>query len=295
MKLTTLSLRRPVAVTVLVVATFFTGLFSLTQLDVNYLPNISYPMVKIHVWWRGATADDIETNVADPLEEVIATVDGLDYLESSSIEGMYTLLINFSYDVNVEVAFQDVVAAMGRVTKKLPRGMDPPVIIKADPSQLPVMEIMFSSEEHDLVWLREWADTWLIDRLATVKGTAGAEIVGGMKREIRIHLDPERLQAYKLSPAQVAKALYEENLETFAGRVTIEPREIIARTMGEFENLKEIENVVVARDSSGEEIYIKDVAKVEDSHEEMRIQTYFEGKPCIEFKVLKQYAANAVS
>ncbi len=295
MKLTTLSLKRPVAVTVLIVATFFTGLFALTQLDVNYLPNISYPMVKIHVWWRGATADDIETNVADPLEEVIATVDGLDYLESSSIEGMYTLLINFSYDVNVEVAFQDVVAAMGRVTKKLPRGMDPPVIIKADPSQLPVMEIMFTSEEHDLVWLREWADTWLIDRLATVKGTAGAEIVGGMEREIRVHLDPERLQAYKLSPARVAKALYEENLETFAGRVTIEPREIIARTMGEFDNLEEIENVVVALDSSGEEVYIKDIARVEDSHEEMRIQTYFEGKPCIEFKVLKQYAANAVS
>ena len=295
MKLTTLSLKRPVAVTVLVVATFFTGLFSLTQLDVNYLPNISYPMVKIHAWWRGATADDIETNVADPLEEVIATVDGLDYLESSSIEGMYTLLINFSYDVDVEVAFQDVVAAMGRVNKKLPRGMDPPVIIKADPSQLPVMEIMFTSDEHDLVWLREWADTWLIDRLATVKGTAGAEIVGGMEREIRIHLDPERLQAYKLSPARVAKALYEENLETFAGRVTIEPREIIARTMGEFENLKEIKNVVVALGPDGEEIYIKDVGKVEDSHEEMRVQTYFQGKPCIEFKVLKQYAANAVS
>ena len=295
MKITTTSLKRPVALTVLVIATFFTGLFSLTQLDVNYLPNISYPMVKIHVWWRGATADDIETNVADPLEEVIATVDGLDYLESSSIEGMYTLLVNFSYDVDVEVAFQDVVAAMGRVTKKLPRDMDPPVIIKADPSQLPVIEIMITSDEHDLVWLREWADTWLIDRLATVKGTAGAELVGGMEREIRVHLDPERLQAYKLSSARVVRALFEENLETFAGRVTIEPREIIARTMGEFDNLEEIKNVVVALGPNKEEIYIKDIARVEDAHKEMRIYTYFEGKPCIEFKVLKQYAANAVS
>ncbi len=294
MKLTSLSLKRPVAVTVLVVAVFFVGLFSLTQLDVNYLPNISYPMVKVHVWWRGATADDIETNVADPLEEVISTVDGLDYIESSSIEGMYTLLINFAYDVNVEVAFQDVVAAMGRVTKKLPKGMDPPVIIKADPSQLPVIEVMLTSDEHDLVWLREWADTWLIDRIATVKGTAGAEIVGGMEREIRIHLDPERLQAYKLSPARVAKALYNENQETFAGRVTIESREIITRTMGEFEDLKEIEDVVVALTANGDKVFIKDLAKVEDSHKEMRIHTYFDGKPCIEFKVLKQYAANAV-
>ena len=295
MKITAAALRRPVAVTVLVVATFATGLFSLSRLDVNYLPDISYPMVKVHIWWRGATADDIETNVADPLEEVIATVDGLDYIESSSIEGMYTLLVNFSYGVNVEVAFQDVVAAMGRVTKKLPKGMDPPVIIKADPSQLPVIEVMLTADEHDLVWLREWAETWLVDRLGTVAGTAGAEVVGGMEREIRIHLDPSRLQAYKLSPARVAKALHEENLETFAGRITIEPREIIARTMGEFETLEEIENVVVARGPGGEEVRIKDVAKVEDSHEEMRVNTHFNGKPCVEFKVLKQYAANAVT
>lgn len=295
MRITAAALKRPVAVTVLSIAVLAAGLFSLTQLDVNYLPDISYPMVKIHIWWRGATADDIEDNIADPLEEVIATVDDLDYIESSSTEGMYTLLANFFYGVDVEVAFQDVVAAMGRVTKKLPRDMDPPIIIKADPSQLPVIEFMITSDKHDLVWLREWADEWLVDRLMAVPGTAGAEIVGGLKREIRVHLDPDRLQAYNLSPGRVAKALYEENLETFAGRVTIEPREIIARTMGEFESLEEIEDVVVGIGAGGEEIYVKDIARVEDQHEEMRIDTHFNGQPCVEYKVLKQYAANAVT
>ncbi len=295
MRITAIALKRPVAVTVLTIAALAAGLFSLTQLDVNYLPDISYPMVKIHIWWRGATADDIENNIADPLEEVIATVDDLDYMESSSIEGMYTLLVNFKYGVDVEVAFQDVVAAMGRVTKKLPRDMDPPIIIKADPSQLPVLEVMLTSDEHDLVWLREWADEWLIDRLTAVPGSAGAEVVGGLQREIRVHLDPERLQAYKISPAWVAKALHEENIETFAGRVTIELREIIVRPMGEFENLEEIENVVVAISPDGEKVYVKDVARVEDSHAEMRVDTHFNGQPCVEFKVLKQYAANAVT
>jgi hydrophobe/amphiphile efflux-1 (HAE1) family protein len=295
MKITAEALKRPVAVTVLTIAIFVTGLFSIGQLDVNYLPDISYPMVKIHCWWRGATADDIETNVADPMEEIIATVDGLDYLESSSIEGMYTLLVNFTYGVNVEVAFQDVIAAMGRVAKRLPRDMDPPVVIKADPSQLPVMEIMITTDRHDPVWLRDWAENWLLDRLTTVAGTAGAEIVGGLEREIRIHLDPKRLQAYKVTPAHVTKVLYEENLQMFAGRVTIEPREIIARTIGEFESLEEIENVVIALGPLGEKVYVRDVATVEDSHEELRIDTHFDGKPCIEFKVLKQYAANAVT
>lgn len=295
MKLTATILKRPVAITVLSVAVFLTGLFSLTQLDINYLPNISYPMVKIHIWWRGATPDDIETNIADPVEQIIATVDDLDYLESSSIEGMYTLLVNFQYGVDVEVAFQDVVAAMGRVTKNLPKDMDPPVIIKADPTQLPAIMVMLTSDRHNSTELRDWADVWLAERLATVPGTAGTEIVGGKEREIRVHLDPQRLQAYNLSTADVAKALYQENIETFAGRVTIEPREIIARIMGEFESLAEIEDVVVALGPSGEEVYIKDLATVEDAHQEQRIITHFDGKPCVQVKVLKQYAANAVN
>lgn len=295
MKLTATALKRPVAITVLTIAVFFTGLFSLTQLDVNYLPDISYPMVKIHIWWRGATPDDIETNIADPLEQIIATVDDLDYLESSSIEGMYTLLVNFQYGVDVEVAFQDVVAAMGRVNKKLPPNMDPPVIIKADPSQLPAIEVMITSDRLNSTQLRDWAEIWLSDRLATVSGTAGTEIVGGKEREIRVHLDQRRLQAYNLSTAQVAKVLYEENLQTFAGRVTIEPREIIARIMGEFETLEEIENVVVALGENKEKIYIKDLATVKDSHMEQRIITHFNGKSCVQLKILKQYAANSVN
>jgi len=295
MRLTETALKRPVAVTVLTLAALAVGFFSLTQLDINYLPDISYPMVKIHIWWRGATADDIEQNVADPLEEVIATVDDLDYIESSSMEGMYTLLVNFKYGAEVEVAFQDVVAAMGRVTKRLPRDIDPPVIIKADPSQLPVIEVLLTSDVHDRVWLRKWAEEWLVDRLVSVEGTAGAEVVGGLEREIRIHLDPERLQAYQLTPGQLTKVLYDQNLETFAGRLTVETREIIARTMGEFESLEEIRNVVVMVKPSGEKVYLRDVARVEDSHKEMRISTHYNGKPCVEFKVLKQYSANALT
>ena len=295
MKITGAALNRPVAVTVLTIAILITGIFSIYQLDVNYLPNISYPMVKIYIWWRGATPEDIETNIADPLEEILATVDDLDYLESSSIEGMYVLMVNFRYGVEVEVAYQDVIAAMGRVAKRLPRDIDPPAIVKADPAQLPVIELMISSDQRNMVWLREWSETWLLDRLTTVPGTAGAEVVGGQIREIRVHLDPSRLQAYKISTAQVAKALHEENLQTFAGRITIEPREIIARTMGEYESLEEIRNVVVKIGIKGEKVYLKDIAKVEDSHEEMRIDTHYNGKPCIEYKVLKQYAANAVT
>jgi len=293
MRITAATLRRPIAAGVLAVSVFVVGLFSLTQLDVDYLPEIIYPMIKIHIWWRGATPDEIDTNIADPIERVLATVDNLDYLESSSIEGMYTLLVNFQYGVDVEEAYQDVITALGRVARQLPPDMDPPVIIKADPSQLPVMQVTVSSPQRDLVWLRDWCDNWLQDRIITVPGTAGVEIVGGLKREIRVHLDPDRLRAVGLSPARIAKVLYEENRETFAGRVTVENREIIARTMGEFESLDEIRNVVVSRNEH-RLVYLKDVATVEDFHEEARVITRFNGENCVSLSVLKQAEANTV-
>ena len=295
MKITRAALKRPVAVAVLTLAAAAVGLFSLKNLAVDYLPQVTYPMIKVHIWWPGATPDEIETNVAEPIERVMATVDNLDYIESSSIEGMYTLLVNFQYGVNVEAAYQDVLAAMGRVARKLPTGMDPPVVIKADPSQLPVMQITLSSDRHDLVWLRDWADNWLTDRVTAVPGTAGVEVVGGLKREIRVLLDPQRLSAYGVSPVRVARLLTDENQEMFAGRVTVENREIIARTMGEFESLAEIENLVAARGRNGEPVYLKDLAVVEDGHEEMRVNTRFNGDPCVKLSVMKQAEANTVA
>ena len=295
MRITAIAMKRPVAITVMVLAAIALGLFGLSQLDVDYLPDITYPMIKIHIWWSGATPDEIETNIAEPIERVMATVDNLDYLESSSIEGMYTLLVNFRYGVHVEDAFQDVASAMGRAARQLPPDMDPPLIIKADPSLLPVIQVTITSDSRDLVWLREWADKWLIDQLVTVPGTAGVEIVGGLKREIRVHLDAQRMSAYNLSPDRIVKVLYEENREMFAGRVTVENREIIARTMGEFESLTEIEYVVVAQSPEGEKVYLKDVATVEDSHEEMRVNTRFNGETCIKLNILKQAEANTVA
>ncbi len=295
MKITATTLKRPIAAMVLGIAVFATGVFSLANLEVDYLPELTYPMVRIHIWWSGATPEEIETNIADPLEQVMATVDNLDYLESTSTEGMYTLLVNFQYGVRLEDAYQDVMAIMGRVARQLPPDIDAPVVMKADPSQSPIIEVTLSSDQRDLVWLRDWADNWLVERITAVPGTAGVEVIGGLKREIRVHLDPRRLQAYALSPALIARVLHEENVQSFAGRVTIESREIIARTMGEFESVEEIENVVIARGPAGEKVYLRDVASVEDSHEEMRVNTRFNGQPCVKLAVLKQAAANTVT
>ena len=293
MKLTHYAVHRRVATSAIVVGMMVLGLYGFWNLPVDFLPNITYPMIKVHIWWRGATPEEIDKNIADPLERQMATVDNLDYLESSSIEGMYTLLVNFEYGVNVDVAYQDALAAMQRAARQLPPDIDPPIIIKADPAQLPIVQLTISSDQWDLVQLRSWVDEWLQDQLLAVSGVAGTEIVGGLKREIRVHLDPYALEKYGLALADVLRRLREENIEQFGGRVTVGPREIIARTMGEFKTLDEIRDVLLTRDGQAK-VFVRDVAEVLDSHEEARVITRLDGNPCVKLSVLKQANANTV-
>jgi hydrophobe/amphiphile efflux-1 (HAE1) family protein len=293
MKITTYAVRRRIAAAVISIALVVLGIYSFMLMPVNFLPDVTYPLIKVHIYWRGATPEEISTNIADPVERQMATVDNLDYLESSSIEGMYTLLANFKYGINVDVAYQDALAAMARVARQLPKDIEPPLIMKADPSQLPVVQLTISSDRWDLTKLRTWTENWLQYQLQAVPGVAGTDIVGGLKREIRVHLDPNAVEKFGLTLPAVMKRLQEENLEQFGGRVTVGRREVIARTMGEYRSLDDIRNVVLANSGPGK-IYLKDVAKVEDAHEEVRVITRRGGTPTVKLSVLKQADANTV-
>jgi multidrug efflux pump subunit AcrB len=293
MRITEAAARRPLSTAAVVLTVLLLGAYGLAKLPVNFLPDVTYPLIRVHIWWHGATPEELDRQVADPVERQLSTVDGLDYLESSSIEGMYTLLVNFRYGTDVDVAYQDALAAMARVARDLPKDIEPPIVIKADPSQLPVMQLTVSSQEWDLVKLREWADLWLRDQLVAVHGVAGTEVIGGLKREIRVHVDPRALERHRLGPGDIQQRLARENVEASGGRVTAGVRELIARTVGEFRSLDEIRDVVVAR-SSDARLLLREVADVEDAHEEVRVVTRLDGHPCVKLSVLKQADANTV-
>jgi HAE1 family hydrophobic/amphiphilic exporter-1 len=292
-RITDYSVRRRLAAGAIVIALVVLGLYGLMRLPVNFLPDITYPMVKLYIYWPGATPEEIERSIADPVERQMMTVDGLDTLESSSIEGMYSLIANFGYGVDIDVAYQDATAALARVARKLPKDIDPPVIFKADPSQIPILQLTVRSDRWDLVKLRTWADEWLQDQVLSVSGVAGTEIVGGLVREIRVHLKPDALEKYGLTIGTVLKRLREENVEQFGGRVTVGPQEIIARTMGEFASLDEIRDLVLVRDGAAR-VYLRDVAEVEDSHREARVITRLDRQQAVKLSVLKQADANTV-
>ncbi|MFT7004819.1 MAG: HAE1 family hydrophobic/amphiphilic exporter-1 [Sulfurimonas sp.] len=263
------------------------GLYGLLKLPVNFLPEMVYPKVKLYIYWPGATPDEIEMSIADPIERQMMSVNGLDYLDSSSIEGMYVLIIYFGYGEDVNIAYQDATEALARVVKKLPKDIQTPVIFKADPSQIPILEMTIRSELMNMVQLRTWTEEWLQDRILAVKGVAGTEIVGGLIREIRVHIKPEALEKYQLSLVDIAKKLNDENIEQFGGRVTVGSQEIIARTMASYDSVKEIGEVVVYRKGT-QLVKIKDIADVIDTHREARMHTRVNQLPAIKMSVLKQ-------
>ena len=294
MKLSVAAIKRPAAVIILMVAIVVVGVLGYTQLAINLLPDITYPMVKIYVTWRGATPEEIEDNIATIIERKVATVDDLDYMESQCTEGLYALQVNFTYNANRDIAYQDVLSKLGQVRKNLPKDAEEPLVFKADPSQLPVMDLLITSDQMDLTKLRTYVENELQDQFTSIEGTAGTEITGGLKREIRVHIDPIKLQGYGLSVDKVAQRLKDENLELLGGRVTSSRRDYIVRTVGEFSNVDEIGNLIISKGKNEGLVLLKDIADVKDAYAVQRLRNKLNQIEGVKLSVFKQTGANTI-
>ncbi|MCA1747629.1 MAG: efflux RND transporter permease subunit, partial [Bacteroidales bacterium] len=164
---------------------------------------------------------------------------------------------------------------------------------KADPSQLPVIQVAINSGHWGPVKVREWTDNWLQDRVLATRGVAGTEIVGGLEREIRILLDAAATEKYNLGLTTILEKLREENVEKAGGRITVGRQEIIVRTTGKFDSLDDIRSVLIAR-SQQNKIHLGDIAEVRDAHEDVRVITRFNGEDSVKLSVLKEAEANTV-
>ncbi len=291
--MTRTAIQRPVSTLVLAFGLAIFGFSNLLHMPVDFLPDVTYPLIKLSIEWPGAIPEDIDRNLADPIERQLASVDGLDFLSSSSMEGLYQLDINFRYGVNADIAYQDTLAAFARAERDLPDDIEPAVIIKADPSQLPIVQVVFESDRMDLRDLRLWIDNWLVERLLAAPGVATVDVAGGLKREIRIYIDPEKLQKHGLHLQDIERRLREENVDRLGGRITGPHQEAILRTVGEFSELDQIRAITIAT-TGAERLRLSDVARVEDSHEEVRLFTRLNGHAAVKANIIKSADANTV-
>ncbi|MBI4429989.1 MAG: efflux RND transporter permease subunit, partial [Ignavibacteriales bacterium] len=264
------AIKHPIGTTMLVSVVIVLGSYYLSNLQVDLLPKIIYPQIRVNVSNRGVDPLVMEETVTRLLESRLATTEDVTRVESQTSEGRSNVTLSFDYGKNIDVALRDASTKLDQARAGLPREVDPPTIWKADPSQIPIYEIAVSSSTMDLVALRRWCQEQLSIYFMTVAGIASVDVAGGLEREIQVIIDQKRLQGYGLSVTEVLRAIRDANLDQTGGRVTAGRREYLSRTEGKFGSVQAIREVPVNVRSQGgiQRIKLKDLARIEDSHRE---------------------------
>jgi CzcA family heavy metal efflux pump len=287
------SIRRPIGTIMLTLVVVVLGSFFLSGLALDLLPTIVYPTVRAGVNNAGVAPEVMEETIAKPLENALASTEGVTRIETQIQEGRVGVNLQFRYGTNIDFALQDASKNLDRVRSQMPDEATPPTVMKFDPNQSPIFETAFSSAVLDLIQLRDWVDVRLRPQLLTIEGVASIDISGGLQREIEVILDQERLRSYGLTVSQVIEGIRSTNQDIAAGRVTSPIREVVGKTEGKFQTVDDIRNLLLNLPRGGR-IPLTEVAEVLDTHREQRLWARLDGVPAVRVNVRKQPDANTV-
>jgi multidrug efflux pump len=290
-----LSVRRPVFATVISALLVILGLASLGRLPVRQYPDIESPVVSIETSYRGASAEVIETKVTQVIEDVIAGIEGIEKLTSTSRDERSDIRVEFSIDRDIDSAANDIRDRVSRVVDQLPTEADPPEIAKVDTSSQAVMYLNLTSDRHSGLELTDYADRYLIDRFSTVPGVARVQISGARRYAMRIWLSRSALAARNLTVADVENALRSENVELPAGRLESLTREFTLRTATGFADADDFKKLVVGRGPEGQLVSLGEVADVRIGAENERSIARANGKEAVSLAIEQLSQANSVA
>ncbi len=288
-----LAIRRPVFATMIMLLLIVLGIFGYNRLSVDEFPDVDIPIVTVQTTYIGASAQTMEREVTRRMEEAFNPVEGVKNITSNSLEGVSLVVVEFDLSRNVDVASQDIRAKIEAIRRDLPQDIDPPIVQKFDPAAQPILSIALLSNTMKLVDLTSLADETIRRRLESVRGVGEVRLAGGLKREVRVFIQPDKLQAVNVTIPEVMAALQRQNLEVPAGRVEQEGVERLVRVVGRITDPKQFESIIVAN-RNGLTIRIRDVARVEDSSEDERSVAMLDGTRAISLDILKISGSNTV-
>ena len=245
------SIGHPVGTAMLMCIGAVLGLLFFTRLRVDLLPQIVYPQVRASVTNQGVDPEILEQTVTRELEGALAAAENATRISSTTREGNASVLLEFAFGADIDVALADASAALDRVRAALPVEADAPVVFKADPSEIPVLELAATSDALDLVTLRDFADRSLAERLLTTPGVASVDVVGGRERELVVTLDPARLRGLGLAVGDVVRAVQAANRDEPGGPVTTGRREVLARTEARVRSADELRELPIPLPGAG--------------------------------------------
>ena len=291
MKISEISVRRPVLATVMSLTLILLGLISYQRLGVREYPRIEEPVITVESTYRGASAEIIESQVTQPLEDSLSGIEGIDYMTSISRSEKSQITVRFRLDREVDAAANDVRDRVARVRGRLPEDIDEPVIAKVEADAQPIIYLAFSSDRHSALDVTDFADRFVKDRLQNLKGVADVRIFGERRYAMRIWLDRIRLAAYRLVPQDVEEALRHQNVEIPAGRIESAEREFTVVSETDLRTVRQFENLIL-KEEKGYLVRLKDVARVEIAARDTRVRARFKGESAVALGVVKQSTAN---
>jgi len=291
-KLPEFSVKQPVATLMIFLAVIILGIFSLTRLPIDMLPDIEMPAVSVLTTWPGASASDVETEVTKHIEDQLMMVNNLDTLTSKSLENVSVVTCKFEWGTDLEEAANDIRDKLELAKNKLPDDAEEPVIFKFSSASMPILAMTATG---DTSWptLHYLTEKKIADELKRVPGVGSVQLFGGMERQINVYFDLQKINAYHLNLMQVKQVLAAENLNFPAGSIKSGTQEYFVRIPARYRDVEEIKNTVVSY-FNGRPVYLKDVAEVEDAYKEQTVNGWANGKKTIILILQKQSGTNTV-
>jgi len=292
MKLADVSIRRPIFALMMSAALLVLGIASYRQLGLDLMPKTDYPMVNIRTSLPGASAEEMETQITKPIEEVVNTIAGIDELRSGSRQGFSMVMVTFVLERDIESAIQDVRDKVATIVNQFPKDTVAPVIQKNDPDATPVLTIAVSGNRSQKE-ISQIVDRQLKQVLETVEDVGEVTFTGDRHREIQLLLDEDRMNAYGLTVDQVRNAVQRQNVEIPSGTFLSGPNEISLRTMGRIQTVEDFNKIIIAY-TGGSVLTFRDIGRVLDTVEEPRSLSRLDGREAVSLSIRKQSGTNTV-
>lgn len=294
MNISDLSIRRPVFATVMSLLLITLGVMAFSRLTLRELPAIDPPVVSVDVTYPGASAAVVETRITQVLEDALAGIEGIESIESRSVNGRASISIEFTLQREIEAAANDVRDAVSRVSNRMPEEADPPQIEKVESDADPIMWLNMSSKQMDTLQLSDYAERYVVDRLSSVDGVAQVRIGGQQRYAMRIWLDQDALAARDITVNEVEAALRAENVELPAGRIESQTRDFTLRVARSYQKPEDFAQIPLKKGADGYVVRLGDVAKIQLDSAERRAYYRSNGEPNIGLGIVKTSTANSL-
>jgi len=292
MAISSVAIKRPVSVIMLMITMVGMGLLGLKKMPVDLMPNINIPVVMIRTTWIGATPEDMDSLVTRKIEEVMPNIEGINEMNSTSSENVSTVMLEFDYGTDIDKKVTDVQTELNNIRNKLPSDAETPLVLKMKAGGDTVIAVSVASK--DLIKAKSLAENIIKPRFQQVLGVGNVAVYGGYEKEVKVEVDPTKIESYGMNIDDIYNIISRSSANLPAGTIEEGEKRYIIKVMTELKTVEEVQNIIISN-KDGKVLYLKDIASVKLGNKDVDSYNRMNGVPTISISVEKSTDGNSVS